>query len=320
MNPHEDPAKDDSDRASKAPDKIEEEKRMLISKHSEDNVSGRDKEIPIPSNRSDSSVEKLKYNGPTNNTPPENDDIKLCFSCSERIKYAIKSSMLCKCSNFKKSFIQTFTKTPFSLSEEIKDRMLEVKIHSTGPLMPNNSLIHPFIKIHFVNTLTSQYVQKTQPNLNILPFNENVSIITKQNNSVQIKEIETSFILPLSTRPFDLRISGETKAEYEEAFIIKELVGDIIKESTVMLFEILDYNHKLILEDKSQLNRDNLLPIAWGYLRVLGESNIHLRKKKIQLYYHKYKFNPVMNKKGIDLRTPEVFYDFNWPFHVFIIY
>jgi jouberin len=155
-----------------------------------------------------------------------------------------------------------------------------------------------------------------------MPFNENLCLINNTNSQgnsqkLEYKDTEVSFMLPLSTRPCDLRITGETKAEYNEAFIIKELVSDVFKTNTVMIFEVLDYGHKLILEGKEKLNREKLLPIAWGYLRVIGESSKHFGKHRVQLYQYKYQTNQAIVSKGIDLRTPEVFFDFNWPFHVF---
>ena len=172
--------------------------------------------------------------------------------------------------------------------------------------------------MHFIDTQTSQYIQKSQIDANIMPFSENVAYIKgvdEKGSAIDIKDVEQSFVLPLSTRPCDLRIAGESRGKYDEAFIIKELVSDIIKPSTVILFELLDYGHELIINSKNKLNKSNLLPIAWGFIRILGEANIHLRKHKIQLYYYKFRSTADINKK-IDLRTPEVFFDFNWPIHV----
>lgn len=47
---------------------------------------------------------------------------------------------------------------------------------------------------------------------------------------------------------------------------------EFFKSTTVVLFEILDYNPTLIVKNSKYLNADKLYPVAWGYIRPLGVS------------------------------------------------
>jgi hypothetical protein len=47
------------------------------------------------------------------------------------------------------------------------------------------------------------------------------------------------------------------------------------------MFEILEFNPTLIVENSSMLNSEKLYPVAWAYLRPLGAATIHLDKVKL---------------------------------------
>ena len=69
----------------------------------------------------------------------------------------------------------------------------------------------------------------------------------------------------------------------------------------------------MILEGSKELNGDYMLPIAWGYLRPVGCSNIHTGPTKVQLYRYK-STNPqfATYSKEIDPLTPDILLEFNW--------
>lgn len=70
----------------------------------------------------------------------------------------------------------------------------------------------------------------------------------------------------------------------------------------------------MILENSKHLNADNFLPIAWGFLRPMGVACQHLADSEIQLYYYKGKHDSKFrHKHDIDLRTPDVLCELNWP-------
>ncbi len=81
---------------------------------------------------------------------------------------------------------------------------------------------------------------------------------------------ETDFLMPLSTKFFDMRIKGNTQCSWDETFIINELAQTLLKPHILLLFEILEVNTTLIAQNSSLLNTEMFYQIAWGYLRPLG--------------------------------------------------
>jgi hypothetical protein len=96
--------------------------------------------------------------------------------------------------------------------------------------------------------------------------------------------------------------------------LLNEDAGYLFSDKTILLFEILDFNKKLLKASSPKLDNDNMYRIAWGYLRLSGLAKNYFGSSKIQLY--KYKFNPNLQsvkylKKNYP-RIPFVYYDFIW--------
>ena len=87
-----------------------------------------------------------------------------------------------------------------------------------------------------------------------------------------------------------------------------------LRPNVIILFEVLDYSPALILESSKMLNADNFLPIAWGFIRPIGAAWQHLADSKVQLYYYKGTHSKYRRyKHDIDLRTPDVLWELDWP-------
>ena len=113
---------------------------------------------------------------------------------------------------------------------------------------------------------------------------------------------------------YDLRIRGMNFAQWDEEFIINEHASLLLKPSVLMLFELLDFNPRLVVEKPGLLNADLLYPVAWGFLRPVGQAHIHLTRTRIQLYRHKFKFDQEFKqRRPVDARTPPVLMEFMWP-------
>ena len=82
-----------------------------------------------------------------------------------------------------------------------------------------------------------------------------------------------------------------------------------MQQNVVLLFEILECNPVLIVENSKLLNREHLYPVAWAYLTPVGLANVHMSRSRLQLY--KYKMTSSANGL-VDLKTPEVFLEFAW--------
>jgi hypothetical protein len=88
---------------------------------------------------------------------------------------------------------------------------------------------------------------------------------------------------------YDLRVKGINFCEWNEEFIINESVKELMKANVLIMFEILEFNTQLVVQDSKLLNADRLYPVAWAYLRPLGAASIHMDKVKLQLYKYRFK-------------------------------
>ena len=80
---------------------------------------------------------------------------------------------------------------------------------------------------------------------------------------------------------YDMRIKGVNFCEWNEEFVINELASNIFKENVVIMFELLEFNPLLIVEDSALLNSERLYPVAWAYLRPLGTASLHMDRTKL---------------------------------------
>jgi len=177
-------------------------------------------------------------------------------------------------------------------------------------------VLHPFVRIHVIDFQTKKYLAKQNVNVPGVAFHENVNYFRLSENKdkkVPLKS-DANFILPMSTQMYDMRIKGNNYCEWDEDFIINEKVRNLLKQNVIIIFEILDFNTDLVVQDSNLLNSDKMYPVAWAYLRPLGSASVHLDKVKLQLYQHKFhsdksiKFN-----RPFDMMTPEVLLELEWP-------
>jgi jouberin len=203
---------------------------------------------------------------------------------------------------------------------ETKDKCLSIKILKTGTLEIEPAIIHPFVRISFINLKTCRYLQKTNFEMPSTLINEKNLIVShnKVQNILEYKESCLDFLPPLCTPPNDLRELGESYAKWNEKFIINDEAKNILSDSTIIFFELLDFNftrsmYKNFIEDEFS---ENTFKIAWGYLKPMGYSQTYLGKFKVQLY--KYKYSSPLAMKNLRktnpnyFRTPKVLYEFNW--------
>jgi len=62
------------------------------------------------------------------------------------------------------------------------------------------------------------------------------------------------FLLPMSTKMYDLRVKGVNFCEWKEEFVINEKAVNLMKPNVVILFEILEFNPQLVVQNSSLLN------------------------------------------------------------------
>jgi hypothetical protein len=65
-------------------------------------------------------------------------------------------------------------------------------------------------------------------------------------NSKEYETTEADFVIPFSTPPCDLRVTGENDPHWNSEFTLDESIQHILDPNVVILFEILDFNFKLV--------------------------------------------------------------------------
>jgi hypothetical protein len=80
---------------------------------------------------------------------------------------------------------------------------------------------------------------------------------------------------------YDMRIKGVNFCEWAEEFIINEQASNIYKPNVVFLFELLEFNPLLVVDESPLLNSERLYRVAWSYLRPLGTASLHMDKIKL---------------------------------------
>lgn len=125
---------------------------------------------------------------------------------------------------------------------------------------------------------TGKYLAKRENAMPGVANKESIAIIDSEGH---ITEKNCDFLLPVSTKFYDMRKDGTNACFWNEEFIINEHASYICNPNVVILFEILECNETLILQNDKRLNADMLLPVAWGYLRPLGKAAIHLSRNRI---------------------------------------
>lgn len=183
---------------------------------------------------------------------------------------------------------------------------LRLTVKESGPLSLDPNVTHPFVKAHFVDLNTCKYIEKSIPASPGMSNRETAQLLTAEG----LTRLPVDYLQPLATNFFDMRIKGQTNCEWNESFIVNEHVGNLLRPRTLILFEILECSAHLISQKSKLLNKDKLYPVAWGFLRPLGQANVHLGRNRIQLY--RYKMAQTSNA-SLDFRTPEVLLEFNWP-------
>lgn len=120
-------------------------------------------------------------------------------------------------------------------------------------------------------------------------------------------------LYPFCTRPFDLKSVGELRPQWKERFLLNVTKEEILKDNVVILFEVMDWN----LSTLSSCNHENLIPIAWGYVKPNGEATHHLGDNKLQLY--RYTWSRPRNwvaSHSDAIHQPDVWHSFNNPTRV----
>ena len=267
--------------------------------------------IPQESNQADAKLTPYKFESISSVVDSKEFDIvaKNRFSLTQRL---LSSMYWCWSGNRTiQAMKQDLPEHPFDEDED-KFKKIDIKVLKSGPLAMNQYILHPFVKIHIVDLETWKYLAKKDPKEPGVFNRETSAYYNSFKVHFDCQNVE--YYLPFWTSHYDLRPKAENFWSWYQKFTINVNAEYFLRPNVVLLFEILDFSSVLILEESSKLNSDNFLPIAWGFLRPIGSACRHLSDSKIQLYYYKESFSKKQHyKHEIDLRTPEVLCELNWP-------
>lgn len=233
------------------------------------------------------------------------------FPLSDR--FALSLTQCCGAKQSPRSELRN-QKPLFKFEDHLANRSkdaLKLKILETGSLVLDHHMIHPFVRVHVINLDTCKYLAKEDRSKPSVANIESADYMDANKNHT---DSAADFLLPLSTSMYDLRVKGMNLAQWNEEFVINECAKYLLQPNIIFLFEILDFNTSMLFESPELLNADNLYPIAWAYLRPVGAAQIHLAKTRLQLFKYKFRYDSeIKRSKLLDVRTPPVFLEFNWP-------
>ena len=168
--------------------------------------------------------------------------------------------------------------------DRTKNYGLKLKVNQTGILEMDENVVHPFVRVHIVDLQNNKWLGKSTIMQPGVANKESLSYFKYDKDKGEKEALKNvvDFFLPMSTKMYDLRVKGVNYCEWNEEFVINEKITHLMDQKVVFMFEILDFCPHLIVKDKNnQLNSEKLYPVAWGYLRPLGTSSIHIEKVKL---------------------------------------
>ena len=237
------------------------------------------------------------------------------FPMSERFWYSFCCKTKC-CSDYRNGDV--FTSQCFrekcNIDKKLANlnkKILSISIIKSGTLEIMPMIVHPFVRVSIVSLKTGKYVQKSDFSAPAISrIEKNLTMHHDKNtNHVDLSLALLDMIPPFATCPYDLREKGESFAEWNEDFYINEKASNLLDDSIIFFFEVLDYNLNFDLN----VNEECIIPIAWGYLKPVGFSQTYMGKHKIQLYKYKYRRTKELmdlKKTNFDfIRTPDLLYE-----------
>ena len=150
-----------------------------------------------------------------------------------RSKYPLGDRMAlalsCCCKSLAPVDVLRANPATFQFTDEFKlpfqqDLGLKIGVKETGYLQLDPCVVHPFVRVHIVDLKTGKYLAKREPLKPGVTNKEHVSLIDSEGH-ITTKNVD--FLLPMSTKFFDMRIRGHNACEWQEEFIVNEAVSYI---------------------------------------------------------------------------------------------
>ncbi|PRP82877.1 Ahi1 protein-like [Planoprotostelium fungivorum] len=206
--------------------------------------------------------------------------------------------------------------------DENIDELTAILIHGTDLLKPDSRLFNPVVRFHFVQRETGEYLQKTKTGkLLFRGYGQDDYQPPEEKKRETDDDIQLTSFESLS---YDLKQSPfyAIRSQGPQILILDEIYASTTHDDVLLLIEIIEYQTpkmkrisiipavaaKKIVQDEE--TEKISLPIAWAFMKMVGEREEanHGDRARLQLYEYKKNKKPRRPLDGEII--PEVFYQY----------
>eukprot|EP01028_Stygiella_incarcerata_P004409 TRINITY_DN1963_c0_g1_i1.p1 TRINITY_DN1963_c0_g1~~TRINITY_DN1963_c0_g1_i1.p1 ORF type:complete len:1186 (+),score=374.26 TRINITY_DN1963_c0_g1_i1:80-3637(+) len=168
-------------------------------------------------------------------------------------------------------------------ASSIKDWIFEVDVKMSDPLEPESLAVHPVVRVSFVDEKTGKLLSKPQGSTDL------GASMRKEYVSDSKGTRSLNFILPVLTKPFDLRSEKHTQCKWNETLLFNVDYAHILQPNVVVFFEILEFGSDLPFGRKI-VSSHGYHRIAWAFLRTVSRERSGRANSEIDLRLQLYRY------------------------------
>jgi len=178
-----------------------------------------------------------------------------------------------------------------------KHAVLSLTIQHMHLILPAEHVMHPVIKVSLVDVTSGQFWPKP---------NKHVPAVAALETQLVDEAGDLSplhFVLPMMTKPVDLRRTGKYFANWNEELVVNVPVEAFLKPELLMLFELIDFGPNVDPGSQSA----GCAKLAWGFFKLINtKGGVNSGSFELQLFRIPLD-RPKPPKKNL---VPPVYYDF----------
>ncbi|XP_075225297.1 jouberin-like [Lycorma delicatula] len=175
------------------------------------------------------------------------------------------------------------TEETYSRKHSVPDTgLLGITVHGTDMLQPHALLRHPMVRVYIINVTTGQYLEKSDPTRPASFCDENVN-----------------YILPIITHPYDFKQHQSLVPSWEEVLVFNENMSHVIKQDTVIFFEVVDFVNLTLGGMRYQRlgSEGGWHHVAWAFVKLVAANGELNTEKKLRLQLYKPKNKIITSRK-----------------------
>ncbi|XP_034234525.1 jouberin-like [Thrips palmi] len=156
------------------------------------------------------------------------------------------------------------------------EKIIGISLHHCDSLKIDSLIRHPMVRVHVLDTLTGEYLKKSEATRNVSFYQENSEI---------------DYIQPLTSQPCQFKDPRSLTPIWDETLVLNEDIQHILQpqSSILILFEVLDcvtFDEAIARHQKLGLE-SGWHRIAWAFLKPCGANNILNIDKKLRLQLYR---------------------------------